>query len=328
LRARLAADPAFKRELMSAMSSKNPMDPKMKNQMRPFLAQVLDNPAALGTEEGFAAIKRDYGQTKNAVVGQQMGEIKTWLKQNLGINLDGVFAWFQQMFGQLGHFFNGFSNGSFKSMRNSGHGMMDSFNMSWKEAGVGADLESANLAGIRVLPVTKGGAYYRTEVTKDQEGKDVSRRVMNTVEVRDVTGKVHNVPLSYGLNSTRRNDGNYELTLAARVDEAGVAKSITQIVVSGEEGARYYKALDARLRQEGGNFVDQNFADGRTPAGGRAIIVPPPRPSPSPSVERFDPQTGASLGVEDVTRRARPIPPSGPQAPATNDPEMHLRNQG
>jgi hypothetical protein len=106
--ARLAADPAFKRELMSAMSSKNPMDPKMKNQMRPFLAQVLDNPAALGTEEGFAAIKRDYGQTKNAVVGQQMGEIKTWLKQNLGINLDGVFAWFQKMFGQLGHFFKGF----------------------------------------------------------------------------------------------------------------------------------------------------------------------------------------------------------------------------
>lgn len=326
--ARLAADPAFKRELMSAMSSKNPMDPKMKNQMRPFLAQVLDNPAALGTEEGFAAIKRDYGQTKNAVVGQQMGEIKTWLKQNLGINLDGVFAWFQKMFGQLGHFFNGFSNGSFKSMRNSGHGMMDAFNMSWKEAGAGADLESANLASIRVLPVTKGGAYYRTEVTKDQEGKDVSRRVMNTVEVRDVTGKVHNVPLSYGLNSTRRNDGNYELTLAARVDETGVPKSITQIVVSGEEGARYYKALDARLRQEGGNFVDQNFADGRTPAGGRAIVVPPPRPSPSPSVERFDPQTGASLGVEDVTRRARPIPPSGPQAPATNDPEMHLRNQG
>lgn len=326
--ARLAADPAFKRELMSAMSSKNPMDPKMKNQMRPFLAQVLDNPAALGTEEGFAAIKRDYGQTKNAVVGQQMGEIKTWLKQNLGINLDGVFAWFQKMFGQLGHFFNGFSNGSFKSMRNSGHGMMDAFNMSWKEAGAGADLESANLASIRVLPVTKGGAYYRTEVTKDQEGKDVSRRVMNTVEIRDVTGKVHNVPLSYGLNSTRRNDGNYELTLAAKVDEAGIPKSITQIVVSGEEGARYYKALDARLRQEGGNFVDQNFADGRTPAGGRAIVVPPPRPSPSSSVERFDPQTGASLGVEDVTRRARPIPSSGPQAPATNDPEMHLRNQG
>jgi hypothetical protein len=105
-------------------------------------------------------------------------------------------------------------------MRNSGHGMMDAFNMSWKEAGAGADLESANLAGIRVLPVTKGGAYYRTEVTKDQEGKDVSRRVMNTVEVRDVTGKVHNVPLSYGLNSTRRNDGNYELTLAGRVDES------------------------------------------------------------------------------------------------------------
>jgi hypothetical protein len=127
--------------------------------------------------------------------------------------------------------------------------------------------------------VTKGGAYYRTEVTKDQEGKDVSRRVMNTVEVRDVTGKVHNVPLSYGLNSTRRNDGNYELTLAARVDEAGVAKSITQIVVSGEEGARYYKTLGARLRQEGVNFVDQNFADGPTPAGGRAIVVPPPRPS-------------------------------------------------
>ena len=326
--ARLAADPAFKRELMSAMSSKNPMDPKMKNQMRPFLAQVLDNPAALGTEEGFAAIKRDYGQTKNAVVGQQMGEIKTWLKQNLGINLDGVFAWFQQMFGQLGHFFNGFSNGSFKSMRNSGHGMMDSFNMSWKEAGVGADLESANLAGIRVLPVTKGGAYYRTEVTKDQEGKDVSRRVMNTVEVRDVTGKVHNVPLSYGLNSTRRNDGNYELTLAGRLDEAGVAKSITQIVVSGEEGAKYYKTVGTRLKQEGVNFVDPNFADGQTPAGGRAIVVPPPRPSSSPSVERFDSQTGASLGVEDVTRRARPIPPSGPQAPATNDPEMHLRNQG
>jgi hypothetical protein len=326
--ARLAADPAFKRELMSAMSSKNPMDPKMKNQMRPFLAQVLDNPAALGTEEGFAAIKRDYGQTKNAVVGQQMGEIKTWLKQNLGINLDGVFAWFQKMFGQLGHFFNGFSNGSFKSMRNSGHGMMDAFNMSWKEAGAGADLESANLAGIRVLPVTKGGAYYRTEVTKDQEGKDVSRRVMNTVEVRDVTGKVHNVPLSYGLNSTRRNDGNYELTLAARVDEAGVAKSITQIVVSGEEGAKYYKTVGTRLKQEGVNFVDPNFADGQTPAGGRAIVVPPPRPSSSPSVERFDSQTGASLGVEDVTRRARPIPPSGPQAPATNDPEMHLRNQG
>lgn len=325
--ARLAANPDFKRELMSAMNSKDPMDARTKNQMRPFLAQVLDNPAALGTEEGFAAIKRDYGQAKNAVVGQQMGEIKTWLKQNLGINLDGVFAWFQKMFGQLGHFFNGFSNGSFKSMRNSGHGMMDAFNMSWKEAGASAALESANLASIRILPVTKGGAYYRTEVTKDQEGKDISRRVMNTVEVRDVTGKVHNVPLSYGLNSTRRNDGNYELTLAARVDEAGVPKSITQIVVSGEEGAKYYKTLGARLKEDGARFVDQNFSDGQSPVGGRAIIVPSSRPSPSPSVTHYDPEGGQV--IQDVTSKARPLPAGKTRGPdASNDPEMHLRNQG
>lgn len=212
-------------------------------------------------------------------------------------------------------------------MRNSGHGMMDAFNLSWQEAGAGVALESANLASVRVLPLTKGGQFYRTEVTQDGDGKNVSRRVMNALEIRDVEGKIHKVPLSYGLNSVRRNDGHYELTLAGNVDETGVAKSIKQIVVPAEEGARYYKTLGARLREEGVNFVDQNFADGRQPVGGHALVVPPARSAPSPSVTHYDPASGQV--IQDVTARARPIPASKGRAPdATNDPTMELRNQG
>lgn len=322
--ARLAADPAFKTELLGAMSSRTPMDPKMKDQMRPFLARVLDNPEALGDEAGFARTKKDFAGTKSAL---SMAGVNEWFQGNFGINLNGILGkiggFFQQLFGQIGQIFNGFSNGGFKSMRNGGQSMMGAFNLSMQEATLGAERDAMDIGNLRAYSPARNGKFYHTEVTQDANGNNVSRNVMDTVEIRTINGSVHKVPLSSGLHSVRKPDGSYELSLASKVDEKGGVTAMSRYVVSPEEGAKYY----AQLRQAGSSFVDQNFGGG-TPTQGHQPAVVVPRNAPSPSVQRYDAQTGVPLGIEDVTIRARPLPPKGPQSPASNDPEMHLRNQG
>lgn len=346
----LKNNPDFVRQLAVMSKSDNASsNPLMANAARQKMTEFMANPELLA-DDRYVRNMTSSMKMANSPQGGIMGMLGNFM-QSLGPMFHQMMAGFQNMIA-------GFTGSrQVFSMHNSNGSMFPTImvnvanmnaNMQQAAAFSRYDPKDMTAYGIK----GKDGSLFHEELVRDSKGtplrddngREVTRKLPNTIEVMDAQGKAHKVIPSVGVLMARQEKGsfdargewrpgNYQVPVVTGIAENGKASKIDLVAMSPADFDKYKKDME---RRSGREFPTEDFtvADAQ-----RSGIYPNVRQG-GYMISQVDPRTGAANDPKMVYPDRDMQQPSAQQqqqmeaerrrreAQAANNPEFNIQGNG